>query len=139
LLPQQTGVLTLHSPFFSVYNPYIIVTDDDTGASDPTSLFLSTKNSYAKLESANEQIVAGSAIFVQIVPVSGANSLIGPSDFLVSCKLSDSFFTVVTGDGEEFRSAFQEIDMASLRLSALVNRAGTLTVHPRITCGSQAY
>ena len=82
----------------------------------------------------------GTTIVVKIVPMSNNNSSMMISEH---CTALNSFYTVSDGQSGEYQGVFntiedeQESKAGFIKLTAFILRSGTLTVHPRITCGSK--
>jgi hypothetical protein len=51
------------------------------------------------------------------------------------CSVANSFYVISDGS-THYRGTFDQVDGTELRLKAFIYRAGTLIVHPIVTCGS---
>ena len=136
------------SPFSTIPNFFITVNDASPTTTQEENLttFLSTEYSYALLETVTDNSIddqmmdVGTTIVVKIVPMSNNNSSMMISEH---CTALNSFYTVSDGQSGEYQGVFntiedeQESKAGFIKLTAFILRSGTLTVHPRITCGSK--
>ena len=53
------------------------------------------------------------------------------------CSVANSFYVINDGLTRK-RGTFDQIDEIGLRLTTFIQRAGTLTAHPIVTCGSES-
>ena len=138
-IPSQLGSYMINSPLFAVPSLYITVIEApemSDSSSDVISSFLSTQFSYAEIDTESEglEMEAGSTLVLHIVPMSAANT---PIAYTLSsqCSVANSFYIISDGS-THYRGSFDQVDEIGLRLKAFIYRAGTLIVHPIVTCGS---